>query len=181
MNHLLLNAIALLLLFSLPVKSHAADTTLDHSPVAVLAGADGVVSMHASNAVVHGTMLRYEPATNKLCLGFWTKAEDWAEWKFTVTKLGDYVVEIWQGCGTGNGGSDVTAEIAGKSFPFVVEDTGHFQKFIPRRVGTLALAAGTHTIAVKPQNKKKAAVMDIRFVKIIPADKANESAPPATK
>ena len=181
MNRLLLNAFALLLLFSLPVKSHAADTTPDRSPVAVLAGADGVVSMHASNAVVHGTMLRYEPATNKLCLGFWTKAEDWAEWKFTVTKPGDYVVEIWQGCGTGNGGSDVIAEVAGKSFPFVVEDTGHFQKFIPRRVGTLALTAGTHTIAVKPQNKKKAAVMDIRFVKIIPADKANESAPSATK
>ena len=175
MNRILPIAFALLLLLSLAMNSRAADTTPVPSPVAVLAGADGIVSMHASNAVVHGTMLRYEPATNKLCLGFWTKAEDWAEWKFTVTKPGDYVVEIWQGCGTGNGGSDVIAEVAGKSFPFVVEDTGHFQKFIPRRVGTVALTAGTLTIAVKPQNKKKAAVMDIRFVKIIPADKAKES------
>ncbi len=153
----------------------AADPAAPASPKPVFAGADGIVSMHASNAVVHGTMLRYEPQTNKLCLGFWTRAEDWAEWKFTVAKPGDYVVEIWQGCGTGNGGSDVIAEVAGKSFPFVVEDTGHFQKFIPRRVGTVALTAGTHTIAVKPQNKKKAAVMDIRFVKIIPAEKAKES------
>ena len=153
------------------------------TPVAkpVAPGAEGIVSMHASNAVVHGTMLRYEPQTNKLCLGFWTKAEDWAEWKFAVTKPGDYVVEIWQGCGTGNGGSVVIAEIAGKNFPFVVEDTGGFQNFIPRRVATVALTTGTHTIAVKPRNKKKAAVMDIRFVKIIPADKAKESAPSATK
>ena len=153
------------------------------SPAAkpVAPGADGIVSMHASNAVVHGTMLRYEPQTNKLCLGFWTKAEDWAEWKFEIIKPGDYVVEIWQGCGKGNGGSDVIAEIAGKSFPFVVEDTGGFQNFIPRRVGTVALMAGTHTIAVKPQNRKKAAVMDIRYVKIIPADKAKESTPSATK
>ncbi len=170
--------VLLLACFVMSLASLAAET-----PVAkpVAPGNDGIVSMHASNAVVHGTMLRYEPATNKLCLGFWTKAEDWAEWKFTVTKSGDYVVEIWQGCGTGNGGSDVIAEVAGKSFPFVVEDTGHFQKFIPRRVGTVALTAGTHTIAVKPQNKKKAAVMDIRFVKIIPADKAKESTPSATK
>ncbi len=161
----------------------ALTTLAAETPVArpVAPGADGIVSMHASNAVVHGTMLRYEPQTNKLCLGFWTKAEDWAEWKFEITKPGDYVVEIWQGCGKGNGGSDVVAEIAGKSFPFVVEDTGGFQNFIPRRVGTVALTAGTHTIAVKPQNKKKAAVMDIRFVKIIPADKTKEAPTPIAK
>lgn len=155
-------------LLAISPHASAADGTAPASPKPVLAGTDGIVSMHASNAVVHGTMLRYEPQTNKLCLGFWTKAEDWAEWKFEIAKPGDYVVEIWQGCGKGQGGSDVIAEVAGKSFPFVVEDSGGFQNFIPRRVGTVAFGAGTHTIAVKPQNKKKAAVMDIRFVKIIP-------------
>ncbi len=170
-NHILL-LVAILLL---QPSAFAADTA--SALKAVLAGADGIVSMHASNAVVHGTTLRYEPQTNKLCLGFWTKAEDWAEWKFEINKPGDYVVEIWQGCGTGNGGSDVITEIAGKSFPWMVEDTGGFQKFVPRRVGTVALKAGTHTVAVKPQNRKRAAVMDIRYVKIIPAEKAKESPP----
>src|SRR5688572_28909787 len=68
---------------------------------------DGVVVLHASNAVVHGTMLRYEPQTNKNCLGFWTKTEDWADWSFEIKQAGSFEVEVWQRCGKGQGGSDV--------------------------------------------------------------------------
>src|SRR5688572_31351992 len=34
------------------------------------------ILLHASKAIVHGTMLRYEPETNKICLGYWTKPEE---------------------------------------------------------------------------------------------------------
>ena len=128
----------------------------------------GTVSLHASNAVVHGTMLRYEPQTNKNCLGYWTKAEDWAEWTFTVSQPGEFDIEVWQGCGKGQGGSDVIVELGGKKFPFTVLETGHFQNFVPRRVGRIKLPAGQHSLAVKPQTKKAGAVMDIREVRLLP-------------
>ena len=51
---------------------------------------------------------------------------DWAEWKFSVDRPGVFELEVWQGCGKGNGGSDVRVEIAGQNFDFVVDETGHF-------------------------------------------------------
>ena len=129
--------------------------------------ANSFVTLHASNAVVHGTTLRYEPQTNKNCLGYWTKAEDWAEWTFEMPRAGSFEVEVWQGCGKGQGGSDVVVEVGGRRFNFVVEDTGHFQNFTPRRLGRVELAAGKHTLAVKPQRKQAGAVMDVRRVRLL--------------
>ena len=132
------------------------------------AGAEGVFELHAKDATVHGEIFRYEPEPKKICLGYWTNPKDWAGWSFEVTEPGDYVVEVWQGCGKGHGGSDVLVEVGGSKFAFVVEDTGHFQNFKARKIGTVTLKAGIQKIAVKPQNKKAGAVMDIRFVKLHP-------------
>src|SRR5689334_7670200 len=108
------------------------------------------ILLHASQAIVHGYTLRYEPQTNKNCLGYWTKPEDWAEWKFAVEKPGAYELEVWQGCGKGNGGSDVRVEVGAQSFDFVVDETGHFQSFIPRKLGRVHLwKAGEFTLSIK--------------------------------
>jgi len=140
--------------------------------------ASGEISLHARDAITHSVMMRYEPATNKNCLGYWTNPKDWAEWEFAVTKPGMFDVEVWQGCGKGHGGSDVAVEVAGKSFAFVVEDTGHFQNFVPRRLGRVELAkAGTYDLAVKPRRKQAGAVMDIRQVRLVPVKAAAEVSP----
>lgn len=115
-------------------------------------------------------MLRYEPQTNKNCLGYWTKAEDWAEWTFDVPRAGSFMIELWQGCGKGQGGSDIAVEIGGKRFDHVVKETGHFQNFVPYRLGRVELPAGKHTLAVKPQRKQAGAVMDIRRVTLLPVN-----------
>ena len=129
----------------------------------------GLITLAASNAVTHGTQLRYEPATNKNCLGYWTKVEDWAEWQFEVTKPGLFEIEIWQGCGQGQGGSEVAVEVGDQRFSFIVEDTGHFQNFVPRRVGSVRFTtAGRQTLALKPQRKQANAIMDIRQVVLRP-------------
>src|SRR5439155_1175193 len=61
-------------------------------------------------------------------------------------------------------------------FKFAVEETGHFQIFLPRRIGPFTLAAGTYRLALKPQRKQASAIMDIRQVKLLPVD---SSLPPA--
>lgn len=137
----------------------------------VTAESDGSFVLHAKDATVHGKTLRYEPEPEKNCLGFWTNPNDWADWKFEVAEPGEFIIEIWQGCGRGQGGSEVRVETGGESFDFVVEDTGHFQNFKPRQLGTLTLKPGVHTLAVKPQTKKAAAVMDVRYVKLLPVAK----------
>jgi len=135
---------------------------------AVVTPANGNVRLHAKDAQVHGTKMRYEPETYKNTLGFWTQPEDWASWDFEVAAAGKYEVEVTQGCGS-TGGSEVAVEVGGQTLRFIVEPTGHFQNFIQRTIGVIELPAGRQTIAVKPQNKKGAAVMDLRRVVLRPA------------
>jgi hypothetical protein len=54
-----------------------------------------------------------------------------------------------------------------QSARFTVEDTGHFQRFVPRRVGVLELPAGSTTVSVRPHEKKGGAVMDLRRVMLV--------------
>lgn len=122
------------------------------------------IRLHAKDATVHGEKLRYEDPPQKNTLGFWTRAEDWASWKFDIATAGKYEIEIQQGCGKGSAGAEVAVEVGGKTFPFTVIETGHFQHFILRTIGVAELAAGPQEIALKPKTKPGAAVMDVRSV-----------------
>jgi hypothetical protein len=130
---------------------------------------DGVVLCHSSQATVHGTKLQYEHNPKKITLGYWVNASDWAHWDFSIAKAGDFGLEVLQGCGKGQGGSDVALHIAGKTLPFVVQDTGHFQNFKPRVVGRVSLAEGPQRLEIRPIKKAKNAVMDVRQIRLIPA------------
>ncbi|QEL14014.1 sulfatase-like hydrolase/transferase [Limnoglobus roseus] len=127
--------------------------------------ANGTITLPAGTADVHGVMLRFEPLPHKNTLGYWVNEKDWASWEFTVTTPGTFAVEVLQGCGTGNGGSTVTAAVGDQKLTFTVEDTGGFQAFKPRVIGTVTLEkAGRYTLELRPVKKAKAAVMDVRQV-----------------
>jgi lysophospholipase L1-like esterase/pimeloyl-ACP methyl ester carboxylesterase len=142
----------------------------------------GRVTLDARDATTHSVMMRYEPATNKNCLGYWVNPTDWAEWPFTVLRPGTFEIELWQGCGKGQGGSDVTVEAAGQRFLFVVEETGHFQIFLPRRLGRLRFEQpGLYSLSVKPQRKQAGAIMDLRQVRLIPVEPPADLSPAARR
>ncbi len=132
------------------------------------------IALHSADAITHSVTMRYEPATNKNCLGYWVNTNDVAEWRFTVNTPGDYGIELWQGCGKGQGGSDVLVEVRDgdqilQNANFVVEETGHFQIFVPRPLGRVTFAkAGTYSLWVKPQRKQAGAIMDVRQVLLTP-------------
>jgi hypothetical protein len=50
-----------------------------------------------------------------------------------------------------------------------VQDTGGFQNFVARDIGTLDLKPGRYTLNVKPLTKPGVAVMDLRQVTLKPA------------
>lgn len=126
--------------------------------------ATGDIRLHAQDAHVHGRTLRYEAQPNKNVLGFWTNADDWADWDFEVKTAGTYEVEIQQGCGKGNGGAEVDVDIDDHTLTFTVQDTGHFQNMIQRPIGEVKLTTGKHVLAVKPRTKPGVAVMDLRRI-----------------
>jgi hypothetical protein len=138
-------------------------------------GDDGVVLLHGRDATVRGTVLRYEPAEKKRTLGYWTRPSDAATWSFTVRAPGTFTIEVLQGCGSGHGGSEMAVEVdrerpdAPAAIMFTVEDTGGFQAFVPREIGSLTLAAGEHELRVAPRRIAKAAAGDIRQIRLVPA------------
>jgi len=133
--------------------------------------ASGDIRLHARDAVVHGSKLRYEPESHKNVLGYWTQVDDWAHWQFEVGQAGEYEVEIQQGAGKQSGGARVKVEVADQSLEFEVIETGHFQLMLQQTIGSVQLPVGTHTLAVKPQSKPGVAVMDLRRVVLRPLSK----------
>ena len=58
-----------------------------------------------------------------------------------------------------------------QTLPLTVFETGHFQIFVPRRIGRATIAApGVQALSVRPVRKRAAAVMDVREVRLIPVD-----------
>ena len=152
----------------------ADDAPADHqgSQQIIKQAADGTVLLHAKDVSVHGKTVRYEPAPHKNTVGYWSDAKDWVSWDFEITKPGKFSVEILQGCGTGSGGSEVEFSVGEQVLKITVKDTGGFQNFLARDIGTFTLdKAGRYTLAVKPKTKPGVAVMDLRQVTLKPAVK----------
>jgi len=142
----------------------------------------GRVVLHAVRATVLGKNLRYEPPQNKNTLGFWTDPADSASWTFSIHTPGKFDVEVVQGCGKGSGDALVEVSFAplnaDKSPPpiaplkFTVKDTGHFQNFVPRSIGTVSLpTAGLWSVTVQPRSKPGPAVMDLQSINLSPIPK----------
>ncbi|MGL6073853.1 MAG: sulfatase-like hydrolase/transferase [Fimbriiglobus sp.] len=124
---------------------------------------DGHITLHARTAQVYGTQFRFEPLPHKNTLGYWVKQDDYAEWEFTVTTPGEFTVEVLQGCGKGSGGAEVQLSVGESKAKFTVKDTGGFQAFERREVGTLTIPiAGRHKLTVRALTKPGVAVMDLR-------------------
>ena len=127
-------------------------------------GANSLILLEARDAQVKAMKMKYEEPPQKDTLGFWVNADDTASWTFQAPKAGTYRVTVLQGCGKGNGGSVVALDTQQGSCEFTVEETGHFQRFVPREVGKLKLVAGENTLTVRPVKLANKAVMDLRRV-----------------
>jgi arylsulfatase A len=125
----------------------------------------GAVILHARDAKVHGGKLRYENLPHKDTLGFWVQKDDWVEWSFDAPGAGVFDVELLQACGKGSGGAEVEVTVKGQTLTMKVMETGHFQRFVPRTIGTIKLdAAARYTLSVRARTKPGGAVMDLRRV-----------------
>ena len=130
---------------------------------------DGRIVLLATNAIVHGKTIRYEPQPHKNTIGYWTKADEWVSWDFQVATPGRFDVMLTQSCGKGSGGSEVLFRVGEQAIKDLVPETGSFTNWTNRSIGTFIFStAGTYTLSVKPQTKPGIAVMDLRAVVLTP-------------
>ncbi len=134
----------------------------------VVSGSQPETVLHAHDAVTHGKLVRYEPQPHKNTVGYWANDKDWYEWMVYLEQPGTFDVHVLQGCGKGQGGSEVAVAIGQQDVRFVVEDTGHFQNFKERNIGSLTIdRPGVHSLSVKVIKKAKNAVMDCRRIRLV--------------
>ena len=129
---------------------------------------DRSILLHSRDSTIHGTKVQYENKPHKNTVGFWVNTSDQVYWDFTVASEGEFDIEVNQGCGRNQGGSQVELSVSNQKIEFTVEDTGHFQNFIPRKVGKVHLNKGEHRFWIKPIKKAHGAIMDVRHIKLIP-------------
>ncbi len=135
------------------------------------AGADGSIVLPAAKAKMIGTKLQFEPLPHKNTVGYWVDPRDRMWWRFAVAQPTTYRVEVLGGCGAGQGGSRIELNAAGQSLEMTVEETGHFQNFRWREIGEFGLPAASELrFDVRCVEKAKAAVMDIREIRLTPVD-----------
>jgi len=151
-----------------PTSSAASSPATEPTTQPIVQADDGVILLHARDVAVHGKTVRYEPQPNKNTIGYWTNKDDWVSWDFEVKRAGKFRVIILQGCGKDSGGSQVEFAVGKQTVTTTVKDTGGFQNFAARDIGTIELAEGEHTLTVKPLTKPGLAVMDLRSVTLEP-------------
>jgi hypothetical protein len=134
---------------------------------------DGRLNLHAYQATTAGEKLRYEPQPHKNTVGYWVNPNDQASWSIQVERGGTFNVGLLQGCGRGQGGSVATLVVSQNEstvaeLEWEVVETGHFQNFVWRTVGTLTITEpGLYSVKVKPQKIAKAALMDVRQIQLV--------------
>ena len=109
---------------------------------------NGSINLLASEARLHGQQIQYELGHQRDNLGFWTDSSDWADWKFTVTRLGKFelVAQI--------------AAVEAASFDILLGDqkikadapvTGDYGTFKEVKLGEVVISTpGKKSLAVRP-------------------------------
>jgi alpha-L-fucosidase len=139
------------------------------APYIATQAADKTISLVADDAVIHGTTAKCQSADGRQNIGYWTDAGDWVSWDFQVTTPGKFDVEIAQACIPSDAGSEYAVMIDGQTLQGKVEDTGDWNKFVVRKLGTVTVSkAGRCTLSVKPTNKPHGAVMNLESVVLKP-------------
>ena len=154
----------LVLVLQLDAPPRVFDESIINEP-----NSDGTITLPAKNAVTRGETLRFEPQPHKNTVGYWSNETNFAEWHYRLQAPGQYEIDILQGCGKGHGGSKVSCKTESGTLEFEVQETGHFQNFIWRTVGTLELKATENSVlSLIPVHQAAGAVMDVRAIRIVP-------------
>lgn len=129
------------------------------------------IILPAHAATIPGAkLLRYEPQIYKNTVGYWANEKDTCQWQFHSEADRTYRVILQQGCGQGQGGSEVDIEVDGQRLTFTTQETGHFQHFRRLDLGTITIKeAGVKTLKIVPVKKAHGAIMDVREIRLLAA------------
>jgi alpha-mannosidase len=130
---------------------------------------DGVLELDAAAATIHGQTARL--MTDAGCVGYWSDPADYLSWPASFEAAGDFVVELKYACVAGAEGSTFEITVGAESLGGrIARDTGTWYDFEIVKLGDLKIAqAGPQTLTLKPAQKAGEAVMNLAWLRLIPA------------
>ena len=153
----------------------AATPVCGQTAPAVVQRTDGVLQLDARLATIHGQTAKFmqDPPG---AIGYWTDPANSLSWSVSPAQPGDFVVELNYACTAGSQGSTFEISIGGQTLAgAIAEDTGTWYDYEIVSLGHLKIAdPGEETLTLKPVKKPGEAVMNLAWLRLIPAgDYAN--------
>ncbi len=135
----------------------------------IVQSADGSAELKAADADLQGERIKYESRRGQGNIGAWMSLKDAVSWDFDVQKPGSFDVEIKYACDNRSAGSEFDAIMGDQKLSGKVENTGGWDTYVSRKLGTLSLnKAGRYTLKIKATKKPNEAVMNLRSVTLKP-------------
>lgn len=105
-------------------------------------GTNGVVTLGATNAIVHGIDLHYEHNARRNGLMGWTRPSDWVEWEFQIDQPGRYAIEVLQAADADSPGAELSIRVNGEEKRFAMTVGSPEFGLEPLKMGTVIFPAG---------------------------------------
>ncbi len=132
---------------------------------------DGVIHLDASAAAIHGKTARFQVLQGLGNICYWTEAADWLSWEVALPQSGAYVAEWMFSCAPGSEGSEIEVALGDRRLAATLRgDTGSWDDHEVMKLGAFEeVAAGPHTVTVRPLRKPGHAVMNLVWLRLVPA------------
>lgn len=132
--------------------------------VAVLAQ-PRVISLLAKDAQLHGTALKRETNNGEVNIGHWESSFDYVSWSFNVEQAGCYEVRMVYAVPATASGRNIDLS-CGKARLFHprLESTGAWTLYQTLSLGHLQLQSGFQQLNIKPANRGKQGLMNLRSI-----------------
>jgi alpha-L-fucosidase len=124
------------------------DGPAEVQPAMISQHPDGVITLPAGEARLHGGTLQYESGGQRDDIGYWIAPNDWVDWEFKVTKPGKFKVSA-EIAALASGSFEVSA--GGKTLRCSAPKTGDYVTFTRVDLGVLELTVlGKTMLGVHP-------------------------------
>ncbi len=138
-------------------------------PEIVEPGVNGEFLLPAKGAKIFGDTLVFEAKYGNL--GYFSSANDRAEWTIRAPGRGRYAVWVEQACPDETAGSGFAIEIGANRLEATARGTGGWDDYRRFRIGAIELEPGERSVLVRASGPIKAgAIVDIKSIELRPLD-----------
>lgn len=136
--------------------------------------AGGTVRLRASESEIYGSSLVLEEKHQNL--GSWQSCDDHAVWTIQLPKKQRFAVEIHYSCAEDAAGNDFVIEMGDRQLTGKIASTGTWDDYRSIVVGAVELPAGRTVVRIRPRNRLRGTLMDLKEILLNPIKKSGAAA-----